>query len=371
MAENQRSLALDVFRGMTVCFMIIVNTPGSWSYVYGPLRHAPWHGFTPTDLVFPSFLFAVGNAMAFSMRKFEGQDDSVFWKKTLIRTVVIFMIGVLLYYFPFYDFAHGGFKSLASARIPGVLQRIAMCYFFASIIIHYGSVRSIIVWSSALLVGYWIILYAFGDPNDPYSLAGYAGNSLDFMIFGEKHLYHGEGVAFDPEGLLSTIPAIVNVTIGFLVGDFIRKRNNQFEIIAKLMVVSAALIFAALCWHMVFPINKKIWTSSFVLLTTGLSTAILSILIYIIQVSKKEKWTFFFTVFGKNPLFIYIMSGILINLFGLIPVGGKSLSGWLFHDFFGGIASPVHASFMFAIFYMLLNWLIGYFLDKKRIYIKV
>jgi predicted acyltransferase len=321
--------------------------------------------------VFPAFLFAVGNAMAFSMQKFEGQQEMVFWKKTIIRTLVIFLIGVLLYYFPFYDFKNGGFKSLANARIPGVLQRIALCYFFASVIIRYGSTRSVVAWSALLLVGYWIILFAFGDPNDPYSLAGYAGNDLDLTIFGAQHLYHGEGVAFDPEGLLSTIPAIVNVTVGYLAGVFIRTKSNLFEIIAKLMVASAVLIFIALCWHLAFPINKKIWTSSFVLLTTGLSLAILSILIYIIQVSKKEKWTRFFTVFGKNPLFIYMMSGILINIFGLIPFGGTNLSNWLFHDFFGSIASPIHASFMFALFYMLLNWLIGYFLDKKRIYIKV
>ena len=371
MGENQRYLALDVFRGMTVCFMIIVNTPGSWNYVYGPLRHAPWHGFTPTDLVFPAFLFAVGNAMAFSMRKFQGQPQQVFWTKTLKRTAIIFLIGVLLYYFPFYDFEHGGFKSLATTRIPGVLQRIALCYCFASIIIHVGSTRSIVWCSALLLVLYWIILYAFGDPNDPYSLAGYAGNALDYMIFGEPHLYHGEGVAFDPEGLLSTIPAIVNVTIGYLAGDFIRSRSNVYEVISKLMVAGVALMFAALCWHLVFPINKKIWTSSFVLLTTGLSITILSVLIYVIQVIKKERWTTFFTVFGKNPLFIYILSGLLITIFGFIPVGRGDLNQWLFVDFFGSLASPINASLMFALFYMLLNWLVGYFLDRKGIYIKV
>jgi predicted acyltransferase len=309
--------------------------------------------------------------MAFSMRKFEGQEESVFWGKTIKRTVIIFLIGVLLYYFPFYDFENGGFLPLSEARIPGVLQRIALCYFFASIIIHYGSTRTVI-WSSViLLVGYWIILYSFGDPNDPYSLPGYAGNAIDFAVFGEKHIYHGEGVAFDPEGLLSTIPSIVNVTIGYLVGTFIRTRNNVYEVISKLMVVACALIVAALIWHMVFPINKKIWTSSFVLLTTGLSIAIISVLIYVIQVSKKENWTPFFTVFGKNPLFIYILSGLLINIMSMIPVGNSNLASWLFSDFFGSVFNPYNASFLFAIFYMLCNWFVGFLLDRKGIYIRV
>jgi predicted acyltransferase len=344
MAENQRYLALDVFRGMTVCFMIIVNTPGSWEYIYGPLRHAPWHGFTPTDLVFPAFLFAVGNAMAFSMRKFEGQQEQTFWIKTVKRTIIIFLIGVLLYYFPFYDFEKGTFKSWETARIPGVLQRIALCYFFASIIIHYCKTRAIIAVSALLLIGYWIVVYAFGDANDPYSLAGFIGNDVDYLIFGPKHLYHGEGVAFDPEGLLSTIPAIVNVTIGYVVCDFIRSRSNVYEVISRLMIAAVILVFVALCWHLVFPINKKIWTSSFVLVTTGISTMILCVLIYVIQVMKRDKWTYFFNVFGKNPLFIYILSGILLDLLRLIPVGNSAFPDWLYRDFFGGLFSPKNAS---------------------------
>ena len=142
MSDNQRNLALDVFRGMTICFMIIVNTPGSWEIAYAPLLHAPWHGFTPTDLVFPSFLFAVGNAMAFVMYKYEAQGDSAFWKKTLKRTVIIFLLGYLMYWFPFVQEVRGGgweFKPFAETRILGVLQRIALCYFFASVVLHYGS----------------------------------------------------------------------------------------------------------------------------------------------------------------------------------------------------------------------------------------
>jgi predicted acyltransferase len=371
MAENQRYLALDVFRGMTVCFMIIVNSPGDWSIAYGPLLHAPWHGFTPTDLVFPSFLFAVGNAMAFAMKKYELQGDAVFWRKTIKRTLIIFLLGFLMYWFPFIDFETMTMKPLSETRILGVLQRIAICYFVASIVIHYGS-RNVVYWFSALaLLSYWIILYAFGDPNDPYSLAGYAGNALDLSILGEKHLYHGEGVAFDPEGILSTLPSVVNVLAGYLAGDFIRRKGNSFETIAKLMMVGALLVLVALTWDMAFPINKKIWTSSFVLLTVGLDLFILPLLIFVIEIAKRQRWTYFFLVFGRNPLFIYILSEVLLITLYMIPVGDSNLQRWIFKDFFGSFASRINASLFFAVFFMLLCWAVGYILDRRRIYVRV
>ncbi len=374
MAEAQaRNLALDVFRGMTICFMIIVNSPGSWDIAYAPLLHAQWHGFTPTDLVFPSFLFAVGNAMAFVMHKFENQPDSVFWKKTLKRTFLIFMIGYLMYWFPFVRHTDHGWamRPFESTRILGVLQRIALCYFFASVVLHFGS-RQFAIWFSAFaLLAYWILAYAFGDPTDPYSLTGNAGLKLDLALFGEKHLYHGEGIAFDPEGLLSTLPAIVNVIIGYFAGDFIRRKGNNYETISKLMIAGAVLIFVALCWDMVFPINKKLWTSSFVLLTTGLDLLILPVLIYIIEIYQYRKWTYFFEVFGKNPLFIYLLSEILLITLYMIPVGNKSFPEWLTGDFFGSFASPINSSFLFAFFFMLTNWAVGYLLDKRKIYVRV
>lgn len=371
MAENQRYLALDVFRGMTVCFMIIVNSPGDWNIAYGPLLHASWHGFTPTDLVFPSFLFAVGNAMAFSLYKYEAQGNDVFWKKTIKRTVIIFLLGFLMYWFPFVNFDNMTLKPFTETRILGVLQRIALCYFFASIIIHFGSKRFAFWFSVAALLSYWLILFFFGDPNDPYSLAGYAGNNLDFAILGEKHMYHGEGVAFDPEGILSTLPSIVNVLAGFFVGNYIRTGNRSYEAIAKMMMIGAVLIFVALTWDMVFPINKKIWTSSFVLLTVGLDLFILSLLIYVIEMRKKQGWTYFFIVFGRNPLFIYLLSEILLITFYMIPVGSKKLPQWITKDFFGSMVTPVNASFLFAFFFMLLCWFVGYLLDRRKIYIKV
>lgn len=375
MAEQQaRYLALDVFRGMTICFMIIVNCPGSWEHVYGPLLHADWHGFTVTDLVFPSFLFAVGNAMAFVMHKYENQGPSVFWTKILKRTFIIFLLGFLMSWFPFFREAEGGgleLKSLANARIPGVLQRIALCYFFASIILHFGSKRFALWFSVIALFSYWALSYFFGDPSDPYSLTGNAGLKLDLFLFGEDHLYHGEGIAFDPEGVLSTLPSTVNVIAGFFAGDYLRRNGNSYEGIAKLMIAGAMLILGAFIWDLAFPINKKIWTSSFSLLTIGLDLLILSILIYVIELYNQRKWTYFFVVFGRNPLFIYLLADVLITTMGMIPVGDTSLQQWFYRSVFGSFAGPIFASFLFAVSFMLLNWIIGYFMDKRRIYIKV
>jgi len=374
MAENQRNLALDVFRGITICFMIIVNSPGTWDVAYGPLLHAQWHGFTPTDLVFPSFLFAVGNAMAFTMYKYETLGDSVFWRKTLKRTAIIFILGYLMYWFPFVrEAADGGieFKSMGETRILGVLQRIALCYFFASILIHYTSKKTILWFSGAALIGYWVISYIYGDANDPYSLAGNAALKLDLILFGEGHLYHGEGIPFDPEGLLSTLPSIVNVIAGYLAGDFIRRRGNSYEVIAKLLLTGAALILVALTWHMTFPINKKLWSSSFVLLTVGIDLLILPALIYVIELQKRRKWTSFFLVFGKNPLFIYLLSELMLIILYMVPVGDHSLQQAFYRGVLLRVASPINASLLFAIIFMLMCWAIGYFMDKKKIYIRV
>jgi predicted acyltransferase len=366
---SNRYLALDVFRGMTICLMIIVNSPGSWNFIYAPFAHAEWHGFTPTDLVFPSFLFAVGNAMAFVMYKFEGQPESIFWRKILKRTLIIFLLGFLMYWFPFFEDGH--LKPLSETRIFGVLQRIALCYFFAAVIIHYGSKKFALWFSFFALIGYWALAYFFGDAGDPFSLTGNASTKLDLWLIGPKHLYHGEGIAFDPEGLLSTLPAMVNVIAGYLAGDFIKRYGNSYETISKLMIAGAALIAISLMWDAVFPINKKLWTSSFVTLTTGLDLIILPTLIYVIEIARSTSWTNFFVVFGRNPLFIYLLSEILLITLFMIPVGDTSLQEWIFVNIFEAVASPINASILFAISFMLVCWAVGYLLDKKKIYIKV
>ncbi|HMI05619.1 MAG TPA: hypothetical protein VK541_24225 [Pedobacter sp.] len=373
MNQPQRFLSLDVFRGMTVCFMIIVNTPGSGAEPFAMLNHAAWHGFTPTDLVFPSFLFAVGNAMSFSTKKFAGMENAAVLAKILKRTLLIFLLGYLMYWFPFFYYNEGGGISLspiANTRILGVLQRIALCYGIVSLLIHYLSTRGVIITGILFLIGYWVALLLFGDTADPFSMAGNAGQYLDLRVLGEKHMYHGEGIAFDPEGILSTIPSCVNVIIGYLAGKFIQEKGKGFETISKLLLTGGLLILLAICLNSVFPINKKLWTSSFVLVTCGLDLVIIGALIYIIEVKASVKWTSFFTVFGKNPLFIYLVSEVLLTIIGLI-VPGLNFNQWISTRFFQVIAPGPVGSLLFAISFMLTCWLVGYILDKRKIYIRV
>src|ERR1700754_4801482 len=222
--SSTRFLSLDVFRGMTICFMIIVNTPGSGTAAFWPLNHAAWNGFTPTDLVFPSFLFAVGNAMSFTMKRYQQMGNGAVLGKIFKRTVLIFLIGYLMYWFPFFrvDQGHWSLSPISNTRIMGVLQRIALCYCFASLMIHFLSTRTVYILSGLLLVGYWVILLVFGNHIDPLSMTGNAGSYLDSWLFGDAHLYHGEHIAFEPEGVLSTMTSIVNVIIGYYAGKFIQ-----------------------------------------------------------------------------------------------------------------------------------------------------
>jgi len=375
--QRERFLSLDVFRGMTICFMIIVNTPGSGAIPFSPLEHAAWHGFTPTDLVFPSFLFAVGNAMSFSLGKYREISNATFLTKVFKRAALIFLIGYLMYWFPFFRLDAAGHvvgAPIANTRILGVLQRIALCYLFASLMIHYLSTRAATITSIILLLGYWILLLVFGNHDQPFSMLGNAGLYLDKFLLGDNHLYHGEGIPFDPEGWLGTLPAIVNVFIGYMAGRFIQQKGKGYETISRLMLTGALLIFLALWWNMVFPINKKLWTSSFVLVTTGIDLLLISALIYIVEIKKLNtaNWTNFFVVFGKNPLFIYILSEILVTVFYMIRITPhQSLFDWINVVLFQVIAPGAIGSFLFAIFYMLICWSVGWWLNKKRIYVKV
>ena len=373
--------SLDVFRGATVALMILVNNPGNWQYVLPPLKHASWHGCTPTDLVFPFFLFAVGNAMAFVMPRLN--TPALFWKKVTRRFLLIFGIGLLLNWFPFVKWSDGLLvgKSLDTLRILGVLQRIALAYFFASIILYYAKSRGALVLSTLILLVYWWMAWQFGDPADPYSLQGYFGNAVDKAILGEAHMYKGEGVPFEPEGIMSTLPSIVQVIFGYLVGEYIVTKGKSFEMVANLFVAASLLLFTALVWDMSFPINKKIWTSSYVLYTTGLAMMILSLGIYLIELhNHRSVWTRFFDVFGKNPLFIYVLAGVWFKLYGLarIPNGIKdgvetftSAHGWLFQQVFQPLLGNYGGSLAFAIAHILVFWGIGRVMDKKKIYVRV
>lgn len=369
-----RFTALDVFRGMTVCFMIIVNTPGNGATTYAPLLHAQWNGFTPTDLVFPSFMFAVGNALSFVMRRWENLSQSQVVWKILKRTLLIFLIGFLMYWFPFvhYNEQHQLVANPVShTRIMGVLQRIALGYGIAALMIYFLKPRASYILAVIFLFVYWVVLLLFGNSADPYNMLTNAGSRLDRWLLGTNHLYRGEGVPFEPEGILSTLPSVANVVFGYAAGRWIQQKGKDYEGLAKLLLAGCMLIFLALCWNNFFPINKKLWTGSFVLLTVGLDCIILSALIYIIDFRKKTKWTYFFEVFGKNPLFIYLISEIgVILLFFFTVKGNGTVYNWIYQNNFSP-AGKYFGSFLFAISFMMLCWLIGYLLDRKRIYVRV
>ena len=403
---NQRYYSLDVFRGATVCLMILVNNPGS-SFVYGPLDHAPWHGLTPTDLVFPFFLFAVGNAMAFVMPRLEAAGPAFFWKKVIKRTLLIYGIGLFLTWYPFAQYMGDNLVAkgwtwttlngqFLGVRILGVLARIAICYFFASVIIYYLRSRGAFLLGLIILLVYWLLCYTLGDSADPYSMTGYFGNAVDKAILTEPHMYHGEGIAFDPEGIMSTLPAIVQVIFGFFVGDYIRKRGAHiqemqqpavkgFEIyqtLTVLFIAAVALLFTGYAWGLVFPINKKIWTSSYVVLTSGLAIIILATLVYAIEVRQMRGWwTKFFNVFGKNALFIFAFSSFLPKTLWLIrwKTGVNDDGQPAYSDPWHALARlcgklpgrPENGSLLFSLIIIFIFWAICYWMDKKKIYIKV
>ncbi|MTK54614.1 DUF5009 domain-containing protein [Paludibacter sp.] len=370
---SQRFTALDIFRGMTVCFMIIVNTPGNGATTYWPLLHANWHGFTPTDLVFPSFLFAVGNALSFAMKKWDKMSQGQVVYSILKRTFLIFLAGYLMYWFPFFTFdgqSHLMLSPISHTRIMGVLQRIALCYGIVALMIYFFDKKITIRISIALLFIYWALLYFFGVQGAEYTRTGNAVLRLDSVLLGTSHLYTGEGFPFDPEGLLSTLSAIFNVVAGFAVGSFLQKKGLSFEAIARILLAACGLLFLAYCWNDFLPVNKKLWTSSYALLTVGLDCVLLSFVIFIVDFVKFTRGSYFFQVFGRNPLFIYLLAELGVTVMFLIPVGGESLYGWLYNHIFIH-AGAYFGSFLFAIWWMLTCWVVGLLLDKKKIYIKL
>lgn len=369
----QRYFALDILRGMTIALMILVNTPGSWATIYAPFEHSAWHGFTLTDLVFPTFLFVIGNAASFSLRKYENQSENAFLRKVFKRTALIFLIGLLLNAFPFVYRADDGLHLIdfTTVRIMGVLQRIALCYCLASLLLHYLKLKKSLIIGVILLLGYWALLWFFGTHPNPYSLENNAALKFDLLIFPKENLYSGFGMPFDPEGLLSTLPAIVNVIAGYAAGIFIQKWGNTRKTIINLAISGFVLLIIAELWDIYFPINKAIWTSTFVLFSTGWDLLIIASLILIVEIANIKGWTYFFEAFGRNPLFIYILSGVVITLMNLIQIDGESIHGLIYENLFSSWLNAYNASLGFAIFYVLLMWLLGYVLDKNKIYIKV
>lgn len=371
--EVKRFTALDVFRGMTIVFMIIVNTAGNERDAFAPLHHAHWNGFTPTDLVFPSFMFAVGNAMSFVMRRWSTWSTGKVVGTIFKRAFLIFLFGYLLYWFPFVHSENGHIvlNPISETRIFGVLQRIALGYLFASLMIYFFKVRTTVIITVLILIIYWPVMMHFGDGADPLDVHTNAVLKLDTWLIGTKHLYGGEGFPFDPEGFLSTFPAIGNVVGGYIAGKYVQEKGKTYEGIAKIMLWGFVLLVIAHFWNYTFPINKKLWTSSFVLHTVGIDCLILSGVIYIIDFAHKNgAWTRFFEVVGKNPLPVYLLSELLPYVFGVITIGGTSLWEWLYSSIFVNFGYG-WGSLLQSICYMLICWSFGYFLDKRKWYLRV
>jgi predicted acyltransferase len=364
-SASSRNLALDVFRGLTLALMIVVNTPGGETS-YAPLEHALWHGFTLTDLVFPSFLFVVGGAMCLSMKKFAGQDDAYFLKTVARRGGLIFLCGYLLYWFPFFtpDYALAPF---ATTRVMGVLQRIGLCYFLAALIVRYGGMRGALAFSVAALLGYWWLLQYFGD----YTMTGNAVLKLDLAVLGAPHMYHGEGIAFDPEGILSTLPSIVNVLAGYAAALWLQRQGRTPRALLALVGAGAACLLLALGWDALLPINKKLWTSSFVACTVGFDLIILAALVWAIDIAGLRFGLYFFEVFGKNTLFIYLLADVAVIILARLQVNGDMLYRWLYQTLFLSWNEPLLASLLFALAYMLACWLVAYVMDRRKIYVKL
>jgi len=362
---KQRILSIDIFRGITIAFMIIVNTPGSWNYVYAPLLHASWHGCTPTDLVFPFFIFVVGLSMAFSMKNFEQRSKSEWTTKILKRTLAIFVVGFLLNWFPFYH------KNILDVRFFGVLQRIALSYGIAALLILFIQKQKYLITTIVLgLVGYTILMKLGGD----FSLENNLGKKVDSFLLPDNNLYGGFGTIFDPEGLLGSIPAAMQVIIGFLIGKFLIENKEQpiKFVMPALLIGVIFIVLAYFGLSLSAPINKPLWTHSYVIYTSGIACLVLALLVYLVDVLKFQKWSIPFKIFGRNALFSYVLSGIIVKI--LITVfkykDGNGYS-YLYSEFFQPIFGNFRGSLAFAIFILSLVFIGAYTLYKKDIMIKL
>ncbi len=365
MAQTSRLLSLDVMRGITISGMILVNDPGSWEYVFAPLRHAHWNGFTPTDLVFPFFMFIMGVSMYFSLRKYNFQWSAESVKKIIRRTVVIFLVGLGLNLFN--HLWNNGFSNFEHLRILGVMQRLALAYGIGSLIGLSINHKYLLHTAVFILIFYWALLAITGSLDlSPESIIA----AVDRAVLGETHMYtdtmaDGTVIAFDPEGLLSCLGSVAHVLFGFYVGKMILDYKKDVEkLTCRIFIFGTILTFAGLLLSYGCPINKKIWSSTFVLTTCGLGSLLLALLVWIIDINKKKNWTMFFESFGINPLYLYVQAAVLATLLG-------SFQGYVYNDVFVPLFGNYGGSLAWAIFFVLLNWIPGYFLYKKQIYIKI
>ena len=371
-----RLLSLDVFRGITIGAMILVNDPGDGDAAYWPLKHARWNGWTPTDLIFPFFLFIVGVAMVFSFssRLKRGESRSRLCAHVLKRAAILFALGVLLNGFP--NQYHPG-----SIRIEGVLQRIALCYLFSSVLILWSDWRGRVSALVGCLIGYWVLMRfvpvpGFGEPTHAIPLLDPDRNLaawLDRKLF-MGHLY--EGVR-DPEGVLSTIPAISTTLIGVLAGEWLRSGASAWRKAVWMLALGVAAVVAGKVFNPWFTINKKLWTSSYVLFTGGSALIGLALCFWLLDIKRRRgRWTMPMVVLGTNAIVAYVFSELLAKALDAGRVhlsSGQILSGqqFIYQRLFAPLANPALASLLYSLVYVLVCWLVSWMLYRKRIFIKI
>ncbi|MFB0564634.1 MAG: acyltransferase family protein [Candidatus Aminicenantaceae bacterium] len=366
--KSDRLTSLDAFRGFTIAGMILVNNPGSWKHVYAPLRHAEWHGWTPTDLVFPFFLFIVGVSvsLSFSKRVSIGYEKYSLYFKIMKRTLILFSLGIILALIPRFD--------LTTLRIPGVLQRIALCYLFSSLLFLKTGTKGRFILAFSLLAIYWIIMKIVPVPGYEAGNLDYHGNLCAYidnkLLSG--HLYKAD---FDPEGILSTLPAISTTLLGTLTGDLLRSSKRILQKTSGLLGAGLILALAGLLLHPLFPINKQLWTSTFVLFSAGAALICLAAFYVIMEGMGIRKWAVPFLIFGTNAITVYVASSIMAKLAVLIKVSAGSqalsLKTYIYKYIFVPLGGSLNGSLMFPLF-LLLIWLgIMIPLYKKKIFIKI
>lgn len=379
---KQRLLALDVLRGLTIAGMILVNSPGTWNYVYPPLLHSPWNGLTVADVIFPLFLFMMGMSMYISLKKFAFRLHRELLLKIVRRTFLIFIIGTGIYATATFlgalrsaslDPAFAGnpwqeaFASLAHVRILGVLQRLALCYGIGSLLVTTVRHRYIPYLAAALLIGYYGMLLAgngfvYGSEN--------ILSQVDRHVLGIAHMYNDRGI--DPEGVLSTIPSVAQVLVGFCFGKICMERADMRDKLNRLFLYAAICLLLGFLLQDVCPLNKKVWSPTFVLVTCGFSALLLSVLLWYIDVrGKSRKVCKIFAVFGINPLFCYVLSEILYILADYLPLQEQSLHGILYAGLSGWLGDNAFTSFAYAFLFTGAVWAVGAYLYKKKIYIKI
>jgi predicted acyltransferase len=380
-----RLLALDVFRGITIAGMILVNNPGAWDKIYAPLGHAQWNGLTPTDLVFPFFMFIMGISTYISLRKYDFEFSSAAARKIVKRTVVIFAIGLGLAWFSLacrtwnastdagLSFGARLWESVRNfdhIRIMGVLPRLAVCYGVTALTALSMKHKNIPWLIITLLTGYFLVLlFGRGFEYNETNILSVA----DRAVLGVNHMYKDNGI--EPEGLLSTIPAVAHVLIGFCCGKWLMEVKDINDKLIRLFLTGAVLTFLGFLLSYGCPINKKVWSPTFTLATCGLASSFLALLVWIIDVKGHKSWSRFFEVFGANPLFIYVMAGVVSIILGgiRIPYGDGiiSLHGYAYSAVLHPLLGDYPGSLAYAVLFVACCWAVGYVLYKKKLYIKI